>query len=203
MLGLVVGSGPEYPPLGLLEAVVSHVVEVRSIEPAERPVDADISLPGSKSYTNRTLLVAALAAGRSTIDQALFSDDTDYMIRALRALDVPVEADPSRSTIVVDGVGGPPTAAAADLFVGNAGTAARFLTAYVAVGRGRSRIDGVPRMRERPIGPLLDALQQLGVEAVSERHNDCPPIIVSGKGIDGGPVDIAGDVSSQFISALL
>jgi 3-phosphoshikimate 1-carboxyvinyltransferase len=199
----MVGFGQAYASSPLFEAVVSHVIETRSIEPAERPVDVDISLPGSKSYTNRALLVAALAGGRSTISEALFSDDADYMTRALRALGVPVEADPGRSTIVVDGVGGAPSAAAAELFVGNAGTAARFLTAYVALGRGRYRIDGVPRMRERPIGPLLDALRQLGVEAVSERNNDCPPIIVIGKGIDGGPVDIAGDVSSQFISALL
>src|SRR5215467_7355394 len=113
------------------QTMTSMPAPVEAIEPITQSIDAVVDLPGSKSYTNRALLVAALASGRSTIDQALFSDDTDYMIRALRALGVPVGADPGRSTIVVDGVGGPPPAAASELFVGNAGTAARFLTAYV------------------------------------------------------------------------
>src|SRR5258707_983147 len=91
----------------------------------------------------------------------------------------------------------------ADLFVGNSGTTMRFLTAMVALGRGRYRLDGVPRMRERPIEDLLVALRQLGVNAFSERGNGCPPVVVESNGLNGGTVRIRGDISSQFLSGLL
>src|SRR5262249_226966 len=91
----------------------------------------------------------------------------------------------------------------ADLFVANSGTTMRFLTAMLSLGRGRFRVDGVPRMRERPIADLLDALQQLGVDAYSEKQNGCPPVIVEANGLHGGKVRIKGDVSSQFLSGLL
>jgi 3-phosphoshikimate 1-carboxyvinyltransferase len=185
------------------EENVSEVVDTVEILPPPGPVDAVVSLPGSKSYTNRALLVAALADGDSEIRRALFSDDTTYMIEALRALGIPVEALPEREMIRIRGGGGVVPVQTADLFVGNAGTAARFLTAYVALGHGRYRIDGVPRMRERPIGPLLNALRQLGVDATSERGNGCPPIVVQSGGLAGGAAEISGDVSSQFISALM
>jgi 3-phosphoshikimate 1-carboxyvinyltransferase len=174
-----------------------------TIRPAVRPIDATVRLPGSKSYTNRALLLAAMASGSSLIRGALFSDDTSYMAAALRALGIPVKARPEEEAIMVTGAGGTVPVDHADLFVGNAGTAARFLTAFVALGRGRFRIDGIPRMRERPIGPLLDALHQLGVEAVSERNTGCPPVILQSNGLRGGTVEISGDLSSQFISALL
>ncbi|MBX6772550.1 MAG: 3-phosphoshikimate 1-carboxyvinyltransferase, partial [Chloroflexi bacterium] len=173
------------------------------IRPAVRPIDATVRLPGSKSYTNRALLLAAMASGSSLIRGALFSDDTSYMAAALRALGIPVEERPEEEAIMVTGASGTVPVDHADLFVGNAGTAARFLTAFVALGRGRFRIDGIPRMRERPIGPLLDALHQLGVEAVSERNTGCPPVILQSNGLRGGTVEISGDLSSQFISALL
>src|SRR5579883_464586 len=178
-------------------------VEVVEIVPATRPIDANIHLPGSKSYTNRALLVAALANGESILSHALFSDDTRYMIGALQSLGISIEANPEAEEIRVAGIGGPPPAELANLFVGNAGTAARFLTAYVALGNGRYRIDGVKRMHERPIGPLLDALQQLGVDARSEENNGCPPVLVTSRGLIGGAVTIPGHISSQFISALM
>lgn len=182
---------------------MSEVVDARPIRPAERPVDAIVSLPGSKSYTNRALLVAALADGRSEIRRALFSDDTEYMIAALRQLGVRIDAWPERELIHVQGTGGRVPASSADLFVGNAGTAARFLAAYVALGRGSYRLDGVPRMRERPIEPLLDSLRQLGVDARSERSDGGLPIVIQGNGFAGGRVSIDGRVSSQFVSALM
>ena len=173
------------------------------IKPVTRPIDASIRLPGSKSYTNRALIVAALARGTSRLEGALASDDTRYMVDALRSLGVDAERLVNRDVIVVKGESGAIPASSANLYVGNAGTVARFLTALVALGKGTYRIDGVPRMRERPIGPLLAALREMGVQAKGERGNDCPPVIVTSSGFRGGAVEIAGDVSSQFISALL
>jgi 3-phosphoshikimate 1-carboxyvinyltransferase len=174
-----------------------------SIEPLRRPVDATVELPGSKSYTNRALLIAALAEGRSVIRRALFSDDTRAMHGALSALGIKVEAEPDAEIYTVEGQGGRIPASTAELFVGNAGTAARFLTAAVALGHGRYVVDGVPRMRQRPIGPLLEALGQLGVSARAEFANDCPPVIVETNGLSGGVARVRGDISSQYISALL
>lgn len=182
---------------------MSRTLETIEIAPVDHPIDATVRLPGSKSYTNRALLIAALADGTSVVEGALFSDDTRYMIAALRELGIPVDDAPDAERIVVDGQGGALPATTADLFVGNAGTAARFLTAALALGNGRYRLDGVKRMRERPIGPLLDALRQLGVAAASEFGNDCPPIVVEGRRLAGGRTTIAGDVSSQFVSALM
>ena len=174
-----------------------------TVEPVTRPIDATIELPGSKSYTNRALLIAALADGRSRISRALFSDDTRYMHAALMALGIAVQADEAGETYVVEGAGGHIPAPEAELFIGNAGTAARFLTAAVALGHGRYVIDGVARMRERPIEPLLDGLRQLGVDARARFGNGCPPVLVHGAGIPGGTARVRGDISSQYLSALL
>jgi len=173
------------------------------IEPLTRPFDATVALPGSKSYSNRALLVAALARGRSEISQALCSDDTRYMHRALEALGVRVRADEAARTFVVDGVDGRFPASEATLEIGNAGTAARFLTAAVALGQGTFVIDGSPAMRKRPIQPLLDGLRALGVDAESREGNGCPPVVVRAHGIAGGLARMRGDISSQYFSALL
>jgi 3-phosphoshikimate 1-carboxyvinyltransferase len=174
-----------------------------SIDPITRPFDAVIELPGSKSYSNRALLVAALARGRSEITRALFSDDTRYMQRALEALGVRVRADEPSRSFVVDGVDGRFPASDATLEIGNAGTAARFLTAAVALGRGTFVIDGSAAMRKRPIQPLLDGLRALGVDAESREATGCPPVLVRANGIAGGRARVRGDVSSQYLSALL
>jgi 3-phosphoshikimate 1-carboxyvinyltransferase len=171
--------------------------------PAAGPIDAAVVIPGSKSITNRALLAAALAHGPSELTGALHSDDTRYMAAALNALGIPVESDDAGAGFRVAGGGGTFPAAAADLFVGNAGTAMRFLTAALPLGRGRFRIDGVPRMRQRPIGPLLGALNQLGADVRSEAGTDCPPVVVAANGLPGGRCRMAGDQSSQFFSALL
>lgn len=174
-----------------------------AIEPATAPADADVLLPGSKSVTNRALIVAALANGRSTLREALFSDDTVYMSRALQQLGIPVQADEEQSLFTVDGQAGVIPAAEASLFIGNSGTSARFLAALAALGSGTYEIDGVERMRQRPIAPLLDALQALGVDASSSAGNGCPPVTIRGEGISGGDVTMSGDTSSQYFTALL
>src|SRR5206468_2163179 len=140
--------------------------------------DAVVRIPGSKSITNRALVTAALADGRSILRGALFSDDTRYMSQALEQLGLEVESDEQAATLTVDGRAGKIPAAAAELFVGNSGTSIRFLTAMVALGHGQFRLDGVPRMRERPIQPLLESLGQLGVDVTSESGTGCPPVVV-------------------------
>jgi 3-phosphoshikimate 1-carboxyvinyltransferase len=178
-----------------------------AIPPLAQPPDASVRVPGSKSITNRALIAAALAEGRSTLRGALFSDDTHYMQQSLRALGLAVEADEAAETLAVDGAGGPwrfaVPASEAELFVGNSGTTVRFLTALVAHGHGRYRLDGVPRMRQRPIEPLLDSLRQLGADAWSEAGTGCPPVVVRAAGLPGGRARMRGDLSSQFFSALL
>jgi 3-phosphoshikimate 1-carboxyvinyltransferase len=173
------------------------------IEPVQRPIDGVVTLPGSKSYSNRALLVAALAHGRSEITDALHSDDTRYMERALDRLGVRVQGDEASHAFVVDGVDGRFPAAEATLEIGNAGTAARFLTAAVALGHGTYVVDGSSAMRKRPIAPLLAGLRALGVDAESREGTGCPPVLVRAKGIAGGRARMRGDISSQYFSALL
>jgi len=170
------------------------------IRPLERPPDALVTVPGSKSITNRALLLAALAEGPSELRGALFSDDTRYMVDALRALGVGVEIDERAARIAVDGCGGRWPVKRADLFVGNAGTAMRFLVAAACLGEGHYRIDGSARMRERPIGELVDALRQLGADVACSTAT--PPVTVR-RGLDGGRADLSAARSSQFLSALL
>lgn len=171
--------------------------------PVDHPVTGIAHVPGSKSITNRALLIAGLARGHSTLTGALFSDDTRYMAEGLNALGIRVIPDAATDRFEIDGGDGVLPASEANLFVGNSGTTARFLTAAIALGKGTYRLDGVPRMRQRPIGPLLQALQQLGVDARSEADTGCPPIIVRANGLTGGHATMAGDQSSQFFTGLL
>ena len=173
------------------------------ILPARRPIRGIVHVPGSKSITNRALILAALAEGPASIKNALFSDDTRYMSEALNALGIPVTSHEENTRFKVEGRGGRIAAEEADLFIGNAGTAARFLTAVCALGNGVYRLDGVERMRQRPIEDLLDALRQLGVDARSDRDNGCPPLTIRAAGIPGGTARLRASVSSQYASALL
>lgn len=170
---------------------------------AAAPIDATVRVPGSKSITNRALLAAALAHGDSELTGALHSDDTRYMAAALNALGIPVETDEAGAAFRVQGRGGTFPAPQADLFVGNAGTAMRFLVAALPLGHGRYRIDGIPRMRQRPIGPLLQALNDLGADVHGELEAGYPPVIVNASGLPGGRCRMAGDQSSQYFTALL
>lgn len=166
------------------------------------PVAGRITLPGSKSITNRALIIAALAEGRSTLRGVLDSDDTRYMVEALDALGFDIHADWDARTVEITGLGGELPAREAELFVGNSGTSMRFLAALCAIGRGQYRLDGTEAMRKRPIGPLLDGLRQLGVEAVSENGDDCPPVRIRSVGVESGSVKMPGELSSQYFTAL-
>ena len=174
------------------------------IQPIRKPIDATIKVPGSKSYTNRALLVAALAHGASTITGALFSDDTRYMCNALQKLGVEIDADEKQTRFDVRGNGGDIPVSSAELYIGNSGTTSRSLTAYVSLGRGRFVIDGDEPMRHgRPISDLLDALTQIGVSARSQFGNGHLPVIIEANGLEGGKTRLDVSKSSQFLTALL
>ncbi len=181
----------------------SPLPDVLLIHPRRGPVDGSVRPPGSKSYTNRALVLAALAGGRSRIDGALFSDDTRHMANGIASIGVQVVSDEPAQRFDVDGCGGKPTARTASVFVGNSGTTARFLTPVLALGSGVFDLYGDEAMARRPIAPLLDALVSLGVRATSVRGNGCPPVRVESTGLEGGAVRMAGGISSQYFSALL
>ncbi|MCK6581747.1 MAG: hypothetical protein L6Q49_01465, partial [Anaerolineales bacterium] len=132
------------------------------ITPIPHPLNATVRVPGSKSLTNRALLIAALANGTTRLTNALFSDDSHYFAKALQILGFDVQLNEQNVSMTVNGWGGKIPARQAALFIGNAGTAARFLTAFLTLGHGEYILDGEPRMRERPIGDLVEALAQLG-----------------------------------------
>lgn len=163
-----------------------------------------VKLPGSKSLSNRILLLAALAEGTTVVKNLLDSDDIRYMVGALKVLGIELKENWETGEFVVKGCGGRFKAAGAELFLGNAGTAMRPLTAAVAAaGRGKFVMDGVARMRERPIQDLVDGLVQLGVDASCTLGTGCPPVAIDAKGLKGGKVYLSGSVSSQFLTALL
>jgi 3-phosphoshikimate 1-carboxyvinyltransferase len=179
-------------------------MDTLKIQPLTRAVDAVVTVPGSKSITNRALLIAAMAQGESHLLGALFSDDTRYMAQALRQLGIEVVADEDAASFVVRGTGGHIPAKQAELYVGNSGTTARFLSAFLGLGQGTFVVDGNDRMRERPIQDLVDGLRPLGVHAQCEgKDNVCPPVMVVGAGMRGGRTIMAGDKSSQYFTALL
>ena len=169
--------------------------------PLTGPVDAEIVVPGSKSITNRALLMAALADGTSTLENALFSEDSHWCADCLQRLGITIGSDEKASRFIVHGQGGHFPATSADLFVGNSGTTARFLTAAATLGHGEYRFDGVPRMRQRPIGQLLQALRGLGVQITAA--GDCFPLTIHANGLRGGETDLDATESSQLLSALL
>lgn len=181
------------------------IADAIEIQPLGQPVNAAPAVPGSKSYTNRALVAAALADGTSELRGALFSDDTQYMAAALNQLGIRVQADKKAHTFLIDGAHGKIPEVDAEIFVGNAGTAARFLTACLATGAGSYRLDGVPRMRLRPMDHLFDALSKMGVDVTYHGSPGCFPATVSGKRLIPGDVELTlpGNASSQFISGLL
>lgn len=183
------------------------------IHPLNHPLNAAVRVPASKSLTNRALLIAALANGTTRLTNALFSDDSRYFANALQTLGFNVQLDETDSEMTVTGLGGSIPARQAELFIGNAGTAARFLAAFLTLGNGKYILDGDARMRERPIGDLIDALIQLGANLrpantdnrslITDYSNIFLPLIITANGLPGGKTKIAGDISSQFLSALL
>jgi len=169
--------------------------------PITHPLNATIRVPGSKSLTNRALLIASLANGTTHLTNALFSDDSRYFVKALQTLGFDVQLNEANHEMMITGLGGKIPATKAELFIGNAGTAARFLSAFLTLGNGEYILDGDPRMRERPIGDLVDSLTQLGAKL--DTTNNCPPVKIIASGLPGGKTKIAGNISSQFLSALL
>lgn len=166
-------------------------------------VRGTVQLPGSKSISNRTLLLAGLAEGETVIRDVLASDDTRYMVAALRALGVAVD-DAGPRALRVRGAGGPFPVKQAELFLGNAGTAVRMLTAVLAFCGGDYRVSGVPRMHERPIGDLVEALSALGANIAYPGASGFPPLqIHPARPADQDEVSIRGNVSSQYLTGLL
>ena len=155
-------------------------------------LDGTVTLPGSKSLSNRCLLLAALSEGDTRIENLLDSDDIRYMLAALDQMGVPVVRDEEDDTAVtVTGQAGPidaPSEDVCELFLGNAGTAMRPLAAALCMGKGNFVLDGVPRMRERPIADLVDGLQQLGADVECVKETGCPPVTIRAKGLEGGEV---------------
>ena len=174
------------------------------IQPIHTPPNVTIVVPGSKSYTNRALLVAALAHGNSTLTGALFSDDTHYMCNALRKLGIQITGNREHATFQVTGNGGNIPVQGAELYIGNSGTTSRSLISYVSLGRGEFVIDGdEPMRRDRPISELLDALTLLGVSARSQFQNGHLPVVIKADGLEGGKTRLDTSRSSQFLTSLM
>jgi len=181
---------------------MSQLPSLLPIQPFTRPVSGELCIPGSKSLTNRALLLAALCRNPVSLEGALSSEDTELMVAALRLLGVQVEVQEDR--LRISGQERLFSTGEADLFVGLAGTAARFLTALCAAApTGVWRIDGVPQMRRRPMKGLIDALRQLGADIRCLQNEGFFPIEIHARGLRGGEVSIDATESSQLLSALL
>ena len=173
------------------------------LEPIKK-IEGTVTLPGSKSMSNRILLLSALAEGKTKVLNLLDSDDIRYMVDALKQLGLEITEDRANNILEIEGCAGKIQVKGAELFLGNAGTAMRPLTAAVAAaGDGTFILDGVERMRERPIEDLVDGLKQLGVDAECTMGTGCPPVKVVANGLPGGRVELKGSVSSQYLTALL
>ncbi|HIQ46744.1 MAG TPA: 3-phosphoshikimate 1-carboxyvinyltransferase, partial [Sulfurovum sp.] len=167
-------------------------------------IEGEINLPGSKSLSNRALLLAALAEGTTKITNLLESDDTRHMLNALKHLGVDYHLSDDKTECVVTGNGGVFTCSEPkELFLGNAGTAMRPLCAALCLGEGSYTLTGEPRMKERPIGHLIDALRQAGAHIDYLENEGYPPLYIEANGLAGGEVSIDGAISSQFLTALL
>lgn len=190
------------PPASIRPPVVSPLPDRLPVTPFIRPSRGEVRLPGSKSLTNRALLLGALSRGPVTLTGALASEDTQLMAEALRRLGVRVDAD--GTTLRISGQEHALRGGEAELFVGLAGTAARFLTALCAAApAGTYRLDGVPQMRRRPMQPLIHALRQLGADIRCLGEEGFFPLEIHARGLAGGRVDLDPRESSQLLSALL
>ena len=181
-----------YTSLKMASAVVDEETNTLTVTPI-KSLDGVVTLPGSKSLSNRCLLLAALSEGETRVENLLESDDIRYMLEALDQMKVPVTRDAEDKTAVtVTGQAGPINAPTADevceLFLGNAGTAMRPLAAALCMGEGKFVLDGVPRMRERPIADLIDGLKQLGADVSCVEETGCPPVTINANSLNGGEV---------------
>ena len=175
----------------------------RTVRPLGHPPDAVVAVPGSKSITNRALVCATLASGASSLSGVGRSDDTDAMLGCVARLGADVRIDQAGDTALVVGTAGVLRPGPVELDTGLAGTTSRFVTALAALGRGRYRIDGGPPLRARPMGPLHAALGTLGARIEPEGEWGHLPVVLHAHGLRGGTVALPGDVSSQFVTALM
>ncbi len=172
--------------------------------PLEGGFDARVRVPGSKSLTNRALVAAALADGVSHVRGALFSNDTLYMAQALRAVGFEIDVNSEVEEFVVVGRAGKIPTHQAEVFAGNAGTVARFMLPLLAIGNGKFRVDGLDRMRERPMWPQVEVLRELGALITRDNRHGSLPLTLTTKGLaQSGDLTLAGNLSSQFLSGLL
>ncbi len=169
------------------------------------PSPLTVSVPGSKSITNRALLLATLAEGVSTLRGVLFSDDSRHFLQCIQKLGFETHVDEEKRSVTVRGLGGALPSSETDIYVGSAGTAARFLTAYLGLSHGRYHLDASEQMRRRPMAPLLDSLTELGCEIIYDQDSQKGhfPFAVQGHGFCKDSISINIDSSSQFLSALL
>jgi 3-phosphoshikimate 1-carboxyvinyltransferase len=174
-----------------------------TVQPISKPFTATITPPGSKSLTNRALILAALSENICDLSNVLFADDTHVMLESLMRLGFRVEINHDSHTVRVHGRGGHIDKPHAELFCGNSGTTIRFLTALTSLGTGTYTLDGIPRMRQRPIGHLAELLQNLGVRIEFLMEHGFPPIKVHAHGLPGGIAKYPATHSSQFLSAML
>lgn len=178
-------------------------MEQLRLEPISK-VDGVVNVPGSKSLSNRALLLAALAKGTTRVTNLLDSDDIRHMLVALKQLGVTYQLSEDKTECVVTGLGAAFNAEQPQkLYLGNAGTAMRPLCAVLATSTGQFHLTGEPRMEERPIGSLVDALAQVGGNIQYEKNADYPPLNIQGQPLSGGKIEIDGSVSSQFLTAVL
>jgi 3-phosphoshikimate 1-carboxyvinyltransferase len=173
---------------------------MKEIKP-HKITDCQVTVPGSKSYTHRMLIAAALANGVSTLKNALVSEDTQFTMKALRQMGIEIAVNPSG--VRVEGNGGGLEACDTPIYLGNSGTSMRLLTGVAALGKGIYTLTGNDRMQKRPIKDLLDALQQMGIRARSVKDNGCPPVEITAAAITAERVGINCRNSSQYLSALL
>lgn len=172
--------------------------------PACSSYNGEVRVPGSKSITNRAFLIAAMAQGTTKLHNLLKSDDTRYMGEALKQLGVKIDFSEDYSEAVVVGNAGPISSYNEEkLYLGNAGTAMRSLTAALTLGRGEFHLSGEERMSERPIRDLVDALRTLGADVSYEESEGYPPVAIKAHGLKGGDVSVRGNISSQYLTALL
>jgi 3-phosphoshikimate 1-carboxyvinyltransferase len=173
------------------------------LDTLDKPFAATFAPPGSKSLTNRALVLAALADGTCDLSNLLFADDTHVMLEGLAKLGFRLVIDHDARTVRVSGRGGHIDRSDAEIFCGNSGTTIRFLTALATLGRGTFTLDGIPRMRQRPIGALTGMLKNLGARIEHAGQDGFPPVRVLADGLPGGIVRYGSEVSSQFLSAVL
>jgi 3-phosphoshikimate 1-carboxyvinyltransferase len=174
-----------------------------TLSPFAEPFSAVLAPPGSKSLTNRALVLAALAKGDCTLTNILFADDTRVMIEGLQKLGFELAVDETARSVTVKGLGGQIPSSSADIFCGNSGTTIRFLTALCSLGKGQFTLDGVPRMRQRPIAALTGLLKELGVQVTHPQADGYPPVTIKADSLPGGTLSYGSEVSSQYLSAIL